>query len=153
MTLDVPSRLKAVTREPDERLWSISIDDVDLSVRTLNALKNCGVRTLYDAQVSLINRQLHKQRGIGRKAVNEVKEIIAYAKANLPLPPEVVRHNRRLELNSLLLAYETHVLALYTYQRGEVDRDSDIDLGASIIKRKASIEKVRKLILAYADGE
>ncbi len=38
-------------------------------------------------------------------------------------------------LNSLLLAYETHVLALYTYQRADVDNERfrDIDLGASIV--------------------
>lgn len=138
-----------------ERLKAINIDDVELSVRTLNGLKKCGVSTLHDAQTALINRQLHKQHGIGRKAINEVKEIIWYAIHHMPPSPAAVRHRNRLELNSLLLAYETHVLALYTYQRADVntDRFSDIDLGASIVKRKASIERVREMILAYAEKD
>lgn len=153
MTLDVQSRMKVLTREPDERLRDISIYNVNLSVRTLRGLKRCGAHTLYDAQMLLINNQFQKQYGIGYKSVNELKEVVACARASFPRSPEVVKHNNRLELNSLLLAYETHVLALYTYQRADVnnDRFSDIDLGASIAKRKASIEKVRKLILAYAD--
>lgn len=138
-----------------ERLKAISIDDVDLSIRTLNALKKCGVSTLHDAQTAVSNGQLRKQHGVGHKTVNEVKEVIWYAKSRMPPPPEAVRHRNRLELNSLLLAYETHVLALYTYQRADVDTDrfSDIDLGASIVKRKASIERVREMILAYAEKD
>lgn len=138
-----------------ERLKAISIDDVELSVRTLNALKKCGVSTLHDAQTAVGNGQLRKHHGVGRKTVNEVKEIIWYAMHHMPASPAAVRHRSRLELNSLLLAYETHVLALYTYQRADVDntRFSDIDLGASIVKRKASIERVREKILAFADKE
>lgn len=138
-----------------EQLKEIRIDDVELSVRTLNALKNCGVNTLHDAQTALNNGQLRKQHGVGRKTVNEVKEVIWYAMHHMTPSPAAVRHRSRLELNSLLLAYETHVLALYTYQRGELnnDRFSDIDLGASISKRKASIEKVREKILAYVEKD
>jgi hypothetical protein len=153
MTLDVQARMKAMNTELDERLKHISIDDVNLSVRTLNALKKGGVRTLYDALKTLIDKQLHTQHGIGRKTLSEIKEAIWSAKSKFPPPPEVTRHTRRLELNSLLLAYETHVLALYTYQRADVDNERfrDIDLGASIVKRKAAIERVRKEILKYAD--
>lgn len=151
MTTDI--RLNALIRALDERLKTVSIDDVELSIRTLKALKNCGVRTLHEAQMALINRQLHKQSGIGPKAVKEVEEIIFNVTAALPPPAEVARQQCRLELNSLLLAYETHVLALYTYQSADA-RDDDflgIDLGASIAKRKAAIEKVREHILAFAD--
>ena len=138
-----------------ERLKDISIDDVELSVRTLNGLKKCGVSTLHDAQTALINRQLHKQHGIGRKAINEVKEIIWYAMHHMPPSPKAVSRRNRVELNSLLLAYETHVLALYTYQRGELDNSdfSDINLGGSIYKRKAAIESVREKILAYVEQQ
>jgi hypothetical protein len=137
------------------RLKAISLDDVEVSVRTRNALKKCGVSTLHDAQTAVSNGQLRLQHGVGRKTVNEVKEVIWYAMSRMPPPPAAVRHRDRLELNSLLLAYETHVLALYTYQRADVDNDrfKDIDLGASIFKRKASIERIREKILAFADKE
>jgi hypothetical protein len=138
-----------------ERLKAISIDDVDLSVRSRNGLKKCGVSNLHEAQTAVINRQLQQQHGVGRKTVNEVKEVIWCAMRHMPPSPAAVRHRDRLELNSLLLAYETHVLALYTYQRADVDNDrfKDIDLGGSIAKRKASIERIREKILAFADKE
>lgn len=151
----VDTKLNALIRALDERLKTVSIDDVELSIRTYKALRNCGVRTLHEAQMALINRQLHRQPNIGPKAVREVEEIIFNVTAALPPPAEVARQQRRLELNSLLLAYETHVLALYTYQSADADPDDflDIDRDASIAKRKASIEKVRELILAYAEKE
>jgi hypothetical protein len=138
-----------------ERLKAISIDDVELSVRSLNALKKCGVSTLHDAQTAVNNGQLRKQYGVGRKTVNEVKEIIWYAMYHMPPSPRAVSRRNRVELNSLLLAYETHVLALYTYQRGELDNSdfSDINLGGSIYKRKAAIESVREKILAYVEQQ
>ena len=151
MTTDI--RLYALIRALDERLKTVSLDDVELSVRTLKALRNCGVRTLHEAQMALINRQLHRQSGIGRKAVQEVEEIIFNVTAALPPPAEVARQQRRLELNSLLLAYESHVLALYTYQSAEERGDDFADLGGSTAKRKVAIEKVRELILAFADRD
>lgn len=152
MTTDI--RMYALIRALDERLKTVSLDDVELSVRTYKALKDCGVRTLHEAQMALINRQLHRQPGIGRKAVQEVEEIIFNVTAALPPPAEVARQQRRLELNSLLLAYESHVLALYAYQSADARGDFlDIDLGGSTAKRKVAIEKVRQLILAFADRD
>lgn len=153
MTTDI--RLYALIRALDERLKTVSLDDVELSVRTYKALKDCGVRTLHEAQMALINRQLHRQPGIGRKAVQEVEEIIFNVTAALPPPAEVARQQRRLELNSLLLAYESHVLALYAYQSADARGDDllDIDLGGSTAKRKVAIEKVRQSILAFADRD
>ena len=136
-------RLNAMIRALDERLKTISIDQVELSVRTLKALKDCGVRTLHEAQMALINRQLRRQPNIGPKAVREVEEIIFNVTASLPPPAEVARQQRRLELNSLLLAYEAHVLAIYAHQTR----------GDDAPERRVPIEKVREKILAYADKD
>lgn len=151
MTVDI--RLNALIRALDERLKTVSIDDVELSIRTYKALQDCGVRTLHEAQMALINRQLHRQPNIGPKAVREVEEIIFNVTAALPPPAEVARQQRRLELNSLLLAYESHVLALYTYQSADPDPEDfgDIALNEAITNRKAAIQKVRELILAFAE--
>jgi hypothetical protein len=65
---------------------------------------------------------------------------------------DLTPEQRRLELNSLLLAYESHVLALYDLQRedlGPADFEG-IDRDLSIAKRKAAITSVREKILAYA---
>lgn len=95
MTVDI--RLNQMIAALDERMKTIPLEDVELSIRTLNALRNCGVRTLHDAQMALINRQLHKQHGIGPKAVKEVEEIIFNVSAALPARPVLTKRERRLE--------------------------------------------------------
>lgn len=85
MAVDI--RLNQMIDALDGRMKSILIEDVELSIRTLKALKDCGVRTLHEAQMALINRQLHKQHGIGPKAVKEVEEIIFNVSAVLPPEP------------------------------------------------------------------
>lgn len=89
MTVDI--RLNQMINALDGRLRSIDIEQVELSIRTLKALKDCGVRTLHDAQMAIINRQLHKQHGIGPRAVREVEEIIFNVTASLPKSSEMER--------------------------------------------------------------
>ena len=94
MAVDI--RLNQMVNALDAWLKTIPIDDVELSIRTLNALKKCGVKTLHDAQGAIINRQLHKQYGIGPKAVKEVEEIIRNVSALMPpLPPEQPAKSKR----------------------------------------------------------
>jgi len=95
MTVDI--RLNQMIDALDGRLKSIPIENVELSIRTLKALRDCGVRTLHDAQMAIINRQLHKQHGIGPKAVKEVEEIIFNVSASLPAPITKTKRERRLE--------------------------------------------------------
>lgn len=95
MAVDI--RLNQMIDALDGRLKSILVEDVELSVRTLKALKDCGVRTLHEAQMALINRQLHKQHGIGPKAVKEVEEIIFNVGAGLPAPRAKSKREVRLE--------------------------------------------------------
>lgn len=95
MAVDI--RLNQMIDALDGRMKSILIEDVELSVRTLKALKDCGVRTLHEAQMALINRQLHKQHGIGPKAVKEVEEIIFNVSAGLPTPRAKSKREVRLE--------------------------------------------------------
>ena len=151
MTTD--TRLNLMINALDGRLRSIGIEQVELSVRTLKALKDCGVRTLHDAQMAIINRQLHKQHGIGPKAVREVEEIIFNVTRALPHPNELEREERRLSLNSLLCGFEMDVIHLYDLQRADADPDDfqGIDRDGSIAKTKARIERIRQNILAHAD--
>ena len=151
MTVD--TRLNLMINALDGRLRYIGLEQVELSVRTLKALKDCGVRTLHDAQMAIINRQLHKQHGIGPKAVREVEEIIFNVTAALPQPNELEREERRLGLNSLLCGFEMDVIHLYDLQRADADPDDfmDIDRDASIAKTKSRLARIRAQILAYAD--
>ena len=95
MTVDV--RLNQMIDALDGRMKSILIEDVELSVRTLKALKDCGVRTLHEAQMAIINRQLHKQHGIGPKAVKEVEEVIFNVSVGLPAPQTKSKREVRME--------------------------------------------------------
>lgn len=153
MTVD--TRLNKMINALDGRLRYIGIEQVELSIRTLKALKDCGVRTLHDAQMAIINRQLHKQHGIGPKAVREVEEIIFNVTAALPQPNELEREERRLDLNSLLCGFEMDVIHLYDLQRADASPDDflDIDRDASIAKTKSRLARIREKILAYAEKD
>ncbi len=78
-----------------ERLKAISIDDVELSVRSLNALKKCGVRTLHEAQTAVSNGQLpqtarrgpqDRQRSQGDHLVRDAPHA-AFAQSSEPPEP------------------------------------------------------------------
>lgn len=55
----------------------------------------------------------------------------------------------KLDLNSLLLAFESNIIALYDLQSADADEDDFIDVNASIIKRKATVESIRQRILTF----
>jgi hypothetical protein len=64
------------------------------------------------------------------------------------LTPE---QRRRIELRSLLYAYESETLALYDLQREDLSPFDfeGIDRDLTIAKRKAAIKRIREKILAY----
>lgn len=118
MAVDI--RLNQMVNALDSYLNSILLDDLELSVRTLNALKKCGAVTLRDAQGALINRSLHKQYGIGRKAVKEVEDIIAYTIANRP--PTRDQERKLKEVIEMFLSW-TGALAVTGSVESEAWRD------------------------------
>ena len=62
---------------------------------------------------------------------------------------------RRLDLSSLLHAFESDVVRLYDLQRADASPDDflDIDVGGTIAKTKARIANIREQILAYAEKD
>lgn len=65
-----------------------------------------------------------------------------------------MEHQHRLDLNSLLLAFESDLIAIYDMQRADADPEDflGIDLQASIAKRKANLERIRERILNFCDN-
>ncbi len=53
-----------------------SIDELDLSVRSYNCLKNAGIETVRDL-VQKTEPELLKTKNFGRKSLNEIKELLA----------------------------------------------------------------------------
>jgi hypothetical protein len=101
----VDLRLNQMIDALDGRLRNVLLEDVELSIRTFKALTQLGAVTLHDAQMALINRTLHKQHGIGPRAVKEVEEIIANVCAVLPVPVPVSQSKREQQLERVLEMY------------------------------------------------
>jgi DNA-directed RNA polymerase subunit alpha len=59
-----------------------SIDELELSVRSYNCLKNAGIETVRDL-VQRTESELLKTKNFGRKSLNEIKELLADMKLQL----------------------------------------------------------------------
>jgi DNA-directed RNA polymerase subunit alpha len=59
-----------------------SIDELELSVRSYNCLKNAGIETVGDL-VQKTEAELLKTKNFGRKSLNEIKELLADMKLSL----------------------------------------------------------------------
>jgi DNA-directed RNA polymerase subunit alpha len=63
----------------DERLMETlnrSVDELELSVRSYNCLKNADIKTIADL-VSKSEQEMLKTKNFGRKSLNEIKDILA----------------------------------------------------------------------------
>ncbi|MCL6450387.1 MAG: DNA-directed RNA polymerase subunit alpha [Acetobacteraceae bacterium] len=69
---------KAADREQDERarLLEMSIDDLDLSVRSYNCLKRAGINTVGELTTKT-DEDMIKVRNLGKKSLEEVKQKLA----------------------------------------------------------------------------
>jgi DNA-directed RNA polymerase subunit alpha len=66
--------------EQDREIWweklSKSVDEMELSVRSYNCLKNANIRTIGEL-VQKTEAEMLKTKNFGRKSLNEIKEILA----------------------------------------------------------------------------
>jgi DNA-directed RNA polymerase subunit alpha len=62
-------------REKQRELMGRSVDELELSVRSSNCLKNANIKTIGDLVVKTESEML-KYRNFGRKSLNEIKEIL-----------------------------------------------------------------------------
>lgn len=136
MTVDV--RLNQMMQANDERLTSVPLGAVELSVRTLNALKNVGATNLGEAYWSVVNRTLHKQRGIGPKAIKEVEDMAVHVLATWPSPPPTPTKERKMaEVLELFLSW-TGALAITGGATPEAWRELIVirDKAQSLLKKE-----------------
>src|SRR5207253_7922262 len=80
------------TRSPqfNENLFR-SVDDLELSVRSANCLKNANIRYIGEL-VSKTEAEMLKTKNFGRKSLNEIKEILS--SMGLALGMKVDEHGR-----------------------------------------------------------
>ncbi len=57
----------------NQQIGKISIEDMDLSVRSYNALKRSGISTVNDLVDCISAGELSRVRNLGKKSINEVK--------------------------------------------------------------------------------
>jgi DNA-directed RNA polymerase subunit alpha len=66
--------------EQDREVWweklNKSVDEMELSVRSYNCLKNANIRTIGEL-VQKTESEMLKTKNFGRKSLNEIKEILA----------------------------------------------------------------------------
>ena len=66
--------------EQDREIWweklNKSVDEMELSVRSYNCLKNANIRTIGEL-VQKSEAEMLKTKNFGRKSLNEIKEILA----------------------------------------------------------------------------
>lgn len=84
-------RDEAVMSELLEK-FRIPVEELDLSVRSANCLKNASIRTIGDL-VQKSESEMLKTKNFGRKSLNEIKELLEEMGLNLGmrLPPSVFR--------------------------------------------------------------
>jgi DNA-directed RNA polymerase subunit alpha len=76
-------------RDKIKDLLSRSVDELELSVRSSNCLKNANIKTIGDLVVKS-EAEMLKYRNFGRKSLNEIKEIISEMGLGLGMTPEAI---------------------------------------------------------------
>ncbi|HEY7369542.1 MAG TPA: DNA-directed RNA polymerase subunit alpha [Thermoanaerobaculia bacterium] len=66
-----------------------SVDELELSVRSANCLKNAGIRTIRDL-VQKTEKDMLETKNFGRKSLNEIKDILRPMGLSLGMPVEPV---------------------------------------------------------------
>ena len=73
--LDVPEEIVESLNDPRLDHLDRSVEELELSVRSYNCLKNANIRTIRELVVRSENEML-KTKNFGRKSLNEIKEIL-----------------------------------------------------------------------------
>src|SRR5207247_7150445 len=64
-----------------------SVDELELSVRSYNCLKNANIRTIGEL-VTKSEAEMLKTKNFGRKSLNEIKEILGSMGLSLAIKPD-----------------------------------------------------------------
>lgn len=78
MNTDLPNTSLMVEREENEkeRVLEMSIDELELSVRSSNCLKRTNINTVEEL-ISKTEEEMSKVRNLGKKSLNEIKKKLA----------------------------------------------------------------------------
>jgi len=90
---ETPSEKEAVERsyDPRQEYLGRSVDELELSVRAYNCLKNANIRSIGDL-VQRSEQEMLRTKNFGRKSLNEIKELLQ--RMNLQLGMKLDEHGR-----------------------------------------------------------
>ena len=90
---ELPSEEERAERPYDARQEYLgrSVDELELSVRAYNCLKNANIRTIGDL-VQRSEQEMLRTKNFGRKSLNEIKELLQ--RMNLQLGMKIDEHGR-----------------------------------------------------------
>lgn len=70
---DIFGKTFSLVLSVNQQTGKISIEDMDLSVRSYNALKRSGISTVNDLMDCISSGELSRIRNLGKKSINEIK--------------------------------------------------------------------------------
>ena len=94
--IDTPGINSTDPSSEDERLleqFGRSVDELELSVRSYNCLKNANIKTIGDL-VTKTEAEMLKTKNFGRKSLNEIKDILAEMGLSLGMDVDLKRKVR-----------------------------------------------------------
>lgn len=91
---DAPVKEKDEEKERLREMLQRSVDELELSVRSHNCLKNANIRTIGEL-VQKTESEILKTKNFGRKSLNEIKEILQQMGLTLGMQIDVDSLNKR----------------------------------------------------------
>ena len=91
---DAPVKEKDEEKERLREMLSRSVDELELSVRSHNCLKNANIRTIGEL-VQKTESEILKTKNFGRKSLNEIKEILQQMGLTLGMQIDLESLNKR----------------------------------------------------------
>lgn len=122
----------------DEKMFNTAIEELNLSVRAFNALREASLKTIKD----VINFGLHalqKRKNVGNKTINDIKVAILAIPAKLEQENKIVSFIDTVEsiLSSIIPKYLSAIKARYGYDNGNIETLEKIGLKAGVTRERA----------------
>ena len=73
---DLKYRLPAPISEAKVPMFELTLEELELSVRSANCLQNANIKYIYEL-VSKTEGEMLRTKNFGRKSLNEIKEILS----------------------------------------------------------------------------
>jgi DNA-directed RNA polymerase subunit alpha len=84
----MPELMAEKDEKGKERILEMTIEELDLSVRSFNCLKRAGINTVDDL-INKTEEEMMKVRNLGKKSFDEVKEKLLSLGFTLPTEEEI----------------------------------------------------------------